>query len=565
MIVGLGALLAGNAAALLGARLLLRRCRTGSGSTDALLFVLIRLALLSIAVLLAGLTRTLTAPALGIASLLALAGLLAAGAHRGLRLPARIGPAGWLALAVLARLLLQVWFFAPHLGDATAYHLPKIAEWIRAGGFTREMGVHPHVSFPAGFELVETWWAVFLRHDVLIEMAGVEFVLLAFAATRAMAERLGLDARAAFFAGLLFALVPGFHLSATSCMNDAPAAALVVALAALLAARAPLPLLLLTAGLGVGVKPTFGFALPGMLLLAWLWRREPKAATSIPRPLAWGLAAAGLLLGSFWYARNIAWYGNPFHPLGTPGFENPVAVQLGPSAGSFLRNAADLMNLRIYDDQAAQGANVDYIAGWGAPAFACGLIALLLGMREDARLRRLAAAFGVSLATSLLFIQNDPWCLKYVFYFPALLAVATARLAALSRPFGTIAACALGFSFLGTMLPYDLPAKDFGTLARQGWRERSALALTGDAVSGDSVGCFAGHSGTAYLLYGPDFSRRVVYLRPVDDRDLVERMRRAGIRLLYAAPASASQVQIVEEAVRDGRLKALGGHVYGLP
>ncbi|HLF91873.1 MAG TPA: hypothetical protein VJB14_00280, partial [Planctomycetota bacterium] len=322
MIVGLGALLVGNAATLLGARLLLLRCRTGSGSMDALLFLLFRLALLSIAVLLAGLTRTLTAPDLGIASLLALAGLLAAGAHRGLRLPARparLGPAGWLALAVLARLLLQAWFFSPHLGDATAYHLPKIGEWVRAGGFTREMGVHPHVSFPAGFELVETWWVVFLRHDVLIEMAGVEFVLLAFVATRALAERLGLDARAAFFAGLLYALVPGFHLSATSCMNDAPAAAGVVALAALLAGRCPLPLLLLAAGLGVGIKPTFGFALPGMALLAWLWRREPGAATPIPRPIAWGLGTAGLLLGSFWYARNVAWFGNPFHPLGTPG------------------------------------------------------------------------------------------------------------------------------------------------------------------------------------------------------------------------------------------------------
>ncbi|HLF91966.1 MAG TPA: hypothetical protein VJB14_00760, partial [Planctomycetota bacterium] len=248
-----------------------------------------------------------------------------------------------------------------------------------------------------------------------------------------------------------------------------------------------------------------------------------------------------------------------------PGFENPVAVQLGPSLGSFLRNASDLADLRIIDDHAAQGANVDFIAGWGAPAFACGLLALLLGIREDARLRRLAAAFGVSLATSLLFIQNDPWCLKYVFYFPALLAVATARLAAASRAFGAIAACALAFSFLGTMLPYDLPAQDFRKLARQGWRERSALALTGDKVEGESVGCFAGYAGTAYLLYGTDFSRRVVYLRPKDDRELMEGMRREGLRLLYAAPASALQAQIVEEALRDGRLKALGGRLYGVP
>src|SRR5204863_2985827 len=136
----------------------------------------------------------------------ALALLLLRGAHRRFPRPAAVDMGRWLAtlLGIVAlRLLLQVYFFSPHMGDAVAYHLPKLGEWIRAGGFTREMGLHPHTTFPAGFELVEAWWVVFPRHDLLIEMAGVEFLALAFSATYALARWLGWGQRTSFLAATL--------------------------------------------------------------------------------------------------------------------------------------------------------------------------------------------------------------------------------------------------------------------------------------------------------------------------------------------------------------------------
>src|SRR5262249_31754028 len=195
---------------------------------------------------------------IGVMGAVALLGLGLARAFRGLRAP-RLPPLGWalgtLTAMVAVRLAAQVWLFAPYSGDVLSYHLPKVAEWVRAGHFTREMGVDSHATFPAGFELVETWWVVFLHHDVLIEMAGVEFLSLALAAVVALATEIGLSAPAAGFAGLVYVLTPGFHVQVTSCLNDAPAAALVLATAALIVGRAPLGLIALVAGLGIGVKP----------------------------------------------------------------------------------------------------------------------------------------------------------------------------------------------------------------------------------------------------------------------------------------------------------------------
>src|SRR6185436_10496080 len=103
------------------------------------------------------------------------------------------------------------WFFAPYTTDVLSYHLPKMAEWVRSGTLFGERGVDDHATFPAGFELVEAWWVLFLHHDVLIEMAGVEFLLLAFASTSALGSGLSLTPAQGRWAGLITLLSPGLY------------------------------------------------------------------------------------------------------------------------------------------------------------------------------------------------------------------------------------------------------------------------------------------------------------------------------------------------------------------
>lgn len=566
MLVGIGVFLVANATALLGARLLLARIRTGISHVDLVQFLVLRLLLVSSVVLVAGLTGTLSAPWLGAAGVVTLVGLIIAGAHRGWTKP-RFPKAGgflWCFAGLVAiRLLLQVWFFAPHLGDAVAYHLPKVAEWVRAGGFTREMGLHPHVTFPAGFELVETWWVAILRHDVLIEVAGLEFLLLAVCSVYALGRHAGLGERASFFGALAYGLSPGLHLSSTSCLNDAPAAAVVTAVAVLVYARASWGIVAAAAGLGVGIKATTGFAFPGFLLLAWLVRREVRPSQGL-RSMGILVGVLGTGLGAFWYARNYLWFGNPFYPLGSAGIENPVAVQLGPSLSSLVSNLRDLLNTRILDNVAASGANVDHGAGWGSVAVSLGLPSLVAGSGASPRLRWLGVSYGLALGFTLLFVQNDPWCLKYAFYFPALLVVSSAWMIEKHRNLHWIGVGGLVVSFTSTVLPYDLPAASLGRLATQPWSMRSALGLWGPDSAEEVVAVFGGYSMRSYLLYRPDFSRRVIYVRGDLSRSRLDELRKNGVLHLYARPGSASEEERLQAAVDAGLIKCEGVFYYRL-
>jgi hypothetical protein len=567
MIIGAFLFLVANVAVLLGAHELLRQMRTGEPSVDTVIFLLLRFLLISGTVILTGLTAALTRWGLGIAGLVALAVLLASGAHH--RLPRVAFPEAdrWMkifAAVVAIRLLLQVWFFAPHLGDALAYHLPKVAEWVQNGRFTREMGLHPHVTFPAGFELIETWWVVFLHHDVLIEMAGVEFLFLAFAGMYALGRRLGLASRWSFFAGLLYVMTPGLHLSATSCLNDAPVAALVVATFALVAWRTPLGIVLLSVALGCGVKATYIYALPGVALLWVLSRKEICLPFSGPRISA-ALVVVAFGIGGFWYGRNLLWFGNPVYPVGSPGYaEEPVAVQTGPRLSSFLANAWELVNIRIYDNQGAYGANVDNIAGWGAPAFACGLLALMLIFMEDRETRRIAMCFLLSLACSFFLIIHDPWSMKYVFFFPAILAHATARLARTFRGAYLIAGITCVFSFLGSTFSREVSSDELAILGKLPWQERSAAIFLQSDTASTTVGCWGGFQTFSYVLYSPDFSRRVVYLRGRTAEELLSEMRINAVGILYVAPTTVQQSLILQECLKRKALSRIHGAFYSI-
>ncbi|MCI0658126.1 MAG: hypothetical protein L0170_13830, partial [Acidobacteria bacterium] len=305
MILGMLWLLLANAAVLLGAALILRRTSTGQKEVDLAQLLIIRFVLISAVSILAGLTGMLSGACLGIAGAICLAIILARGGYRHIQvLPSFAGIKGlwWIAAVVAIRLLLQVWFFSPHNCDAISYHLTKVAEWVRAGSFTKEMGIDTHVTFPAGFELIELWWVVFLRHDVLIEMAGVEFLLLSFVAVRGLAVHLGMTAGQGVLAGLLYVLTPSLHLQATACLNDGAVAALFLATALFIVTGAPATLVLTCIALGIGVKPIYAYSLPG---LALLWMLAGRRFTLGPwNRTATALAFLALFSGGFWYARN---------------------------------------------------------------------------------------------------------------------------------------------------------------------------------------------------------------------------------------------------------------------
>lgn len=522
-----------------------------------LVFQFVRIVLVSAIVLGFGAFRLLTVPILAIAVCGLLAILWSFGELKRLpycRIQAEARGLFLIALLLGARLLLQVWYFAPHSVDTLSYHLPKVAEWIRTGSLFSELGVDDHSTFPAGFELLESWWTIFLRHDVLIEMAGVEFLLLGVSATRSMGVSLGLAPRPAWVAGLLYGLTPGMYWQATSCLNDGAVAAVFVTSAALIAAYAPLPLVLGAVALGVGIKATFFFMTPGLLVMSWWMRRLPSELNPRPSRNSVPILVLAGFVGLFWYARNWIRFGSPVYPMGV----KMLPVQFGPSVQSFLLNAGDLAFRRIDDAAGPYGAFLDQISGWGAVGVGCGLLALLTLVREAPRYRAVAIPFLIAVGGTLLMVAHDDWFMRFLLFFPSILAIAAVEI--FGRHPGTLwmGGVAGASLILGTMLPYDLPRSTVERLARQPWRERSMAWKFRAELRSPRVGYLAKNRGPAYLLYRPDFSQEVAYLRSTSAEALRKELSDRDVESVYIAALSPLQREALLHLLRSGDLRPSG-------
>lgn len=568
--MGLIWLVLANAGVLLASRRLLTLYGTGRPFTDAVIFLLSRLLLISLAVAITGALHLLRPWALGSLGAVAAGILCARGVHREF-LPLwkfRPDPALFLLGALAVRLLFHVWLLSPFLADVTSYHLPKVAEWVTHGTLFTDFGPDRRAWFPAGFELVETWWVVFLHHDVLIEMAGLEFLALGAAAAGSLACRLGLPERAGLFAAALYGTVPGLMVQSVFAINDPASASLVVATFALVLDAVPAAWVATAVALGSGLKPTYLFALPGCAAL-WLWmRRTAPAARPRSAPALWALAAMALLLGSSWYVRNTVRFANPIYPAGTDALDFgqvKVLRTVGPRWKNLSQNLSDL-DQRMLDRRKGIGGMMSHVAGWGVIAVAFGLTGLLAACRESREWRIVTAAYVVSLVSALALIENDEWCLRYILFSPGLPIVAATRLATqiplLRLPIVLLSA----LTIVGTVCTEDVPLQSLQEAARSDWQHRTFAKQLIPDVDDSRVACYGDVSSMSYLLYRPDYSREVTYLRPSSPEDLLRLMEERHLRTLYALSCYDRNGwrELLDKCVRSGRLKHVDGPWYVL-
>jgi hypothetical protein len=549
------ALLAANGVVALGAHELVRRIGTGRASMDITLFVLVRLLLISSIVLTLGLLGRLDWVTAGILATVALAGLGASGAFR--RLPAPAWPAWPAALRyflalVSARLLVQALVFSPYHSDVISYMLPKVAIWVQTGAISTVVGADPRAWFPSGFELVEAWWVLFLRHDVFIELAGIEFLALGFAATYSLAEDLNCSARAAAIASTCFILVTGIHFQATGCTNDGPMSMVVVATVALIRSKVAPALVAAAMFLGIGIKPTYGYALPGLLVLYAVFRRG-RMLGSHPAWPEFALVLSALCVGTFWYVRNAALWGNPIYPMGAGGVHlgGPTLQRLGPSLPVLAANVKDILDLRIYDYMRAPDLTCNFMLNWGSATFALGLPGAILWARSDREFRWVAIGLLISAAAVLCQVMSDACYTRFILFLSVVPALAVGRLCEHHRAAAVALPVVLVLQFASTLVPDEL------------WDSQLRSALRGRPIFEEQpfpeVGCYASSEAGDYLLYRRDFSARVAYLNAESLDGLLWEMERERVEVFYTGRLTPARAQVVREGVVTGRLVPLSG------
>ncbi|MCI5137964.1 MAG: hypothetical protein D3922_06030 [Candidatus Electrothrix sp. AR1] len=436
-----------------------RRIRGLGLAVDLLSLVLLKSLLVSAVVMLAGLAGLLTANGLFGLAVFGWLGLMFCGrqelrkaflalmrSFRAVRSAIFRHPLQAVLLAavfalLLARMAAHVWFLPPYyVHDVNTYHLPRVAGWIQQGNLTVPHFPVKRVFWPAGFELIQTWWAIFPHHDAVVEAAGVPFWGMAIGAVFVLARGIGLSGVSAGWCSLIFAFTPALTLNATSGKNNIAVAALYLYLAALWAK--PLNrrlvgkrwlLTFVTVLLGIGVKPTMVFILPGLVWMAWTGLREVDIVFfRRPRLSPWAgtLLVLALLLGGYWYTRNWIQFKNPFYPTSLRVVDHLVVGSGGWSGqqgaftlDSLAANWKMLWKQKIYDGGMPYNPDLCGMTGWGWFVFVCGGSCLIWGVIVNRRLRWLALSFLTSFLLLLGWVTPDPWNMRFAQWFPALAAL----------------------------------------------------------------------------------------------------------------------------------------------
>ena len=209
------------------------------------------------------------------------------------------------AVALGALYVTALAFFTPmNDWDALSYHLARAALWKQEHGLGY-LDV-PHDSRlnhnPPNAEIGQLATMLLAGSDRYVALPQLASYAILCLAVAGLARRIGLEAREAVFAALVFATLPLLVLQATGALNDLVVASFLAAAVVFVlgSTRGALVLLALSIGLAVGTKFSALLALPTFALVAAVGtrpRRWPAVALA---------SAAGLLLGSPWYLLNVS-------------------------------------------------------------------------------------------------------------------------------------------------------------------------------------------------------------------------------------------------------------------
>jgi hypothetical protein len=423
-----------------------------------------------------GLVGWLTPAALGISSLMGIMILLGfRGSRRKIaRLPSschafRSGLRswwsdlpGWLRWLVgmatlfsLVRFVFLIWALPPFVWDSLTYHLTNVGQWIQDG----RIGIFPtstaRIYSPANYEVLATWFGVFIHHDIVLEASGLPAYLLGGVSVYALTRGLGGRQLASTVASISYLSAPAFLFAVTNTKNDPYIAAVYLLCGAIIVTglqsqvtfkpRKPVgmfAILIVAILFALGTKTymlhiSIGLGLLGLgMLVRGRKQRSPGQVLTdaaaelktLERCGKWTLlflAGLALFLGSYWYVRNLIQTGTPFFPYSVR-IEGDTVLE-GEGNVFDLSPENFLYNLRAFgskfgDKQYRIVPDLSNTTGWGWVLYGMGLAATIWAAQKI-QFRILLAGFLTSFLFIAMSLPRSPWNLRYVIWLPAVIAV----------------------------------------------------------------------------------------------------------------------------------------------
>jgi hypothetical protein len=292
-------------------------------------------------------------------------------------------------------------FLHPALGhDMVLYHLPEAIQWVHSG---HPGAIDPIItgvpvgSYPVTHEVVFEWGLAigrsFVWATLVTALAPVLIALSGWLGLRA----LGVDRLVRALAVAAIVAAPAVLASQSGGASLDPAAlAWLVSCAGLCACARERPELLapalVAAALAIGTKTTTApLSITVLVVGAWPWRRGLRP---LVRPLSMAGALA-VVVGGFWYLRNIAQHGWPLWPFSSAPWGDPRPPIIANADIKFIDRPGDTLS-RLGDY---------YIHHFGGPLLVfCGAPAAALVARSRAVALAAAAAL-----VSMLIWMNAPF------------------------------------------------------------------------------------------------------------------------------------------------------------
>jgi hypothetical protein len=488
------------------------------------------------------------------------------------------------------RFAFLVWALPPFVWDSLTYHLTNVAEWTQNGRIFLVDAPVVRVALPSNYEVLATWFTVFLHHDVVVEAAGIPAYILAFLAVLALGRRYQLSLSASWIAALAYISTPALILATTGTKNDPQMAALFLFSVLLLSIIVGHPeddsggnlvkeiiLFAMVILYAAGTKIYLIHLLPGLLFIGFFefigqgwkrfWRQLPDRiraswralSPAVRIPLVSSLLAS-LFMGAFWYVRSIIVFHNPFYPFGLK-YGDAVILDAAHKAFplGFERLPENIISFaqKFGDKLYKIIPALRDTTGWGWFGHILGVPATIWALIRRKNLRVLILGFVITLLALFYSTRPSPFNMRYVIWFPAILAFGFASLYdqistqyRIERLiFSSIFAFCLGCNLLLTMNYNRITIEQFTLMLNTAVVDRDAAKLSvyvpdeykealETVPNTDTLGYNVSLDGLIYPLYRADFSQRVVYI-PISGDDgcevIAAEMQNAGTKWLFTA------------------------------
>jgi hypothetical protein len=333
------------------------------------------------------------------------------------------------------------------------------------------------------------------------------------------------------------------------------------------------------------------FILPGLILVGlWCFRSGPLGSRQIRDREnsflgACFLLTAALILCTYWYVRNYWIFENPFYPMDFRLFGHVI---FGDGQGnlqqgafrweSLLRNFLDLAGKKIFDSSGPYDPDLSNKSGWGWFVFSCGIPAVIFAIIKRSEFRWLMAGFLLSLACLFGMVSPDPWNMRFTLWFPAVFVLAYGMMTSRSNVKflrGCLIFLAGGCSALnllgciGTGYVYTSPSAWQAQAAIPVWERTFVADRIKPALQiippSEDLAYFAWGDTWIYPLYGPGYTRKIHYLKPHQDMDIVQEMKEMGVRyFLLLVEGDASWLSTIDMEIHQGRMRRVTDRLYCL-